>query len=723
MDDRQRILAGRHADPFAYLGMHPDVGGGLVVRVYLPGARDLRVVARDSGTVHRARRVGDTALFEVPIAGADQLFAYEIEVDLDDGRQERRRDPYSFWPMLSGFDQHLFNEGNHARLYEVLGAHHLHVDGVDGVRFAVWAPNAARVSVVGDFNHWDGRCLPMRCLGTSGIWELFVPGLGPGTVYKYEVLSAGGHLLEKADPLAQATEVPPRTASIVAAAGAHTWSDDGWMAARAGKDWRREPLAIYEVHPGSWRRDAHGEPLDWRTLAHELADYVVDLGFTHVELMPIAEHPFDGSWGYQVTGYFAPSSRFGSPADFAYFVDHLHARGIGILIDWVPGHFPTDAHGLARFDGTALYEHEDPRQGAHPDWGTLIFNFGRDEVRSFLLSSALFWLDRYHVDGLRVDAVASMLYLDYSRQGDDWIPNRLGGRENLDAIAFLQQTNALVYGNHPGALTLAEESTAWPAVSQPTYVGGLGFGFKWNMGWMNDVLGYMEMDPVHRRYHQSDLTFGMLYAYTENFLLPLSHDEVVHGKGSLLDKMPGDEWQKFANLRLLLAYMYGFPGKKLLFMGGEFGQWQEWNYRRGLEWASLEYERHRGVQRLVRDLNRLYRDKACLHQTDCDPVGFEWIDCRDETHSALAFERRSVDGDCLVVVCNFTPVPRVDYRLGLPRPGAWDEVFNSDAADYGGSGLGNAGVVVAEDEPWHERRWSVRLTLPPLAVLVLRPGA
>ncbi len=723
MDDRERLLAGRHSDPFAYLGMHADAAGGQMVRAYLPGARRVTVQAvADDGAEVQAQNTAD-GLFEARLPDDSGSFAYELGVDYGDGFVHKMRDPYSFPPLVSDYDQHLFNEGRHHQIYDVLGAHVRNVDSVAGVHFVVWAPNANRVSVIGDFNNWDGRRHAMRSLGASGLWELFLPGLRSGTVYKFELLSAAGELLVKADPCARAAEVPPQTASIVTGPIIHDWQDDDWIATRGQRHWQAEPLSIYEVHPGSWRYDEHGQPMGWRDLARSLGDYVVEMGFTHVELMAVAEHPFDGSWGYQVTGYFAPTSRFGGPEDFAWFVDALHERGIGVIIDWVPGHFPTDAHGLARFDGTALYEHEDPRQGSHPDWGTLIFNFGRDEVCSFLLSNARFWLDRYHVDGLRVDAVASMLYLDYSREAGDWIPNRDGGRENLEAIEFLKQMNILVHADFPGVLTLAEESTAWPSVSRPTCSGGLGFGFKWNMGWMNDMLQYMSMDPIHRRHHHPDLTFGMFYAYSENFVLPLSHDEVVHGKGSLLGKMPGDEWQKFANLRLLYGYMFAFPGKKLLFMGGEFGQSQEWNHQSDLDWPSLDYGLHAGVRTLVADLNTLYRGHPSLHATDCDPAGFEWIDCDDEENSAITFERRSIDGDQLVVICNFTPVVRQGYRIGLPRPGRWLERINTDADGYGGSGVGNDGVVIADDHAWHNRRWSVSLRLPPLSTLILCPDS
>ncbi len=640
----------------------------------------------------------------------------------DSGRilsRERRPDPYSFQSLIPASDQQRFNDGSHHRIHDLLGAHPRTVEGRAGVHFAVWAPAAARVSVVGGFNHWDGLCHPMRRLGSSGLWELFVPDLAAGALYKYEILSPEGRLLEKADPVAFASEVPPRTASVVTAGPNFEWTDDDWMERREGRRWAREPLSIYEVHPGSWRRGPAGETLGWRRLAPELAEYAAGLGFTHVELMAVAEHPFDGSWGYQVTGYFAPTARLGPPADFAWFVDHLHSRGLGVILDWVPGHFPEDAHGLARFDGTTLYESAE--LGLHPDWGTLTFDFGRPQVRAFLQSNALFWLDRFHVDGLRVDAVSSMLYLDYSRREGEWTPNRHGGRENLEAIEFLRETNRLVHGHCPGALTLAEESTAWPGVSRPQEAGGLGFGFKWNMGWMNDVLRHMGRDPGDRRFHLSDLTFAAHYAHAENFLLPLSHDEVVHGKRSLLEKMPGDEWQRFANLRLLLAWMFAFPGKKLLFMGGEFGQRPEWSHVQGLEWSSLEHGRHRGVQDLVRDLNGLYRCHPGLHGSDCDEDGFEWIDAGGTESAALAFERRSGEEDLLVAACNFTPEPRHGYRLGLPRPGRWRERLNTDAVDYGGSGAGNRGVVEAGEESCHGRRWSGVLTLPPLAALVLVP--
>ncbi|MFH1566434.1 MAG: 1,4-alpha-glucan branching protein GlgB [Gemmatimonadota bacterium] len=726
--DAELIVRAEHHDPFSYLGMHRADGDGqpgLVVRVFLPGCRELAVAELGGGGGrYGARQVHPDGLFEATIAGRQDYFAYELETVDADGTRHRRRDPYSFWPVTSSYDQYLYNEGTHTEAYRFLGAHLQELGGIAGVHFATWAPNATRVSVVGDFNHWDGRRHPMRSMGASGIWELFVPHLGAGALYKLEIRTPGGEILVKCDPYGFGTEAPPRSASRVQDLS-FGWSDHEWMASRGQRDWLRQPLAIYEVHPGSWRRvpEAGDRPLNYRELAQQLVEYVLDMGYTHVELLPVTEYPFDGSWGYQVTGYYAPTARFGPPEDFAYFVDHCHRHGIGVIIDWVPGHFPTDGHGLARFDGTCLYEHADPRQGAHPDWGTLVFNFGRNEVRSFVASNAVFWFDRYHVDGLRVDAVASMLYLDYSRRSGEWVPNRFGGRENLEAIELLKSVNTMVYGRFPGAMTIAEESTAWPAVSRPTYAGGLGFGFKWNMGWMHDVLRYMSKEPVHRKHHHSDLTFGMLYAYHENFVLPLSHDEVVHGKGSLLDKMPGDEWQRFANLRLLYAYMYGHPGKKLLFMGGELGVWTEWDYRRSLEWHILEYPRHRGVQSLVRDLNHLYRSRPALHATDSEPTGFEWIDCQDVEQNVLSFLRRGrTPGEELVFACNFSPVVREGYCVGVPRPGPYREVLNTDASLYGGGDVGNAGAVVARPEPWHNQPASTRLVLPPLAIVVLEPA-
>ncbi len=622
---------------------------------------------------------------------------------------------------LSDFDLHLFGEGRHYRLYDKLGAHPMVENDVAGTMFAVWAPNAGKVSVVGDFNGWARTANPMAACGSSGLWAGFVPGIGPGRLYKYFIERRdGGYQVEKADPVGFAAEIRPQTASKIWDL-TYGWHDAAWMRERGRRQGLDAPIAVYEVHLGSWMRAADGSWLGYRDLAPRLAAYVRETGFTHVELLPITEHPFDGSWGYQTVGYFAPTSRFGTPQDFMFLIDTLHQAGIGVLVDWVPAHFPRDEHGLGYFDGTHLYEHADPRQGQHPDWGTLIFNYGRNEVVSFLLSNALFWLERYHVDGLRIDAVASMLYLDYSRKEGEWIPNRFGGRENLEAIAFLRRLNEEIYGTFPDVVTIAEESTAWPMVARPTYVGGLGFGLKWDMGWMHDTLAYMALDPVHRRHHHDKLTFRMVYAFHESFMLPLSHDEVVHGKGSLLGKMPGDEWQRFANLRLLLAAMWAQPGKKLLFMGGELAQWREWSHDRALDWELLAHAAHRGVQRLVGDLNRLYCLEAAWHTRDCEAAGFEWIDCNDSQQSVLTFLRRGRDPDeALLFALNFTPVPRFGYRVGVPWPGAWDEILNSDAEIYGGSGLGNLGGVRTEPVAWHGHAQSALILLPPLAAIVLR---
>ncbi len=623
-------------------------------------------------------------------------------------------------------DVHLFNEGTHYRLYDKLGAHPITWNGVQGTYFAVWAPNAERVSVMGDFNFWDPANRPLEARGTSGIWEGFVPGVGHGAKYKYFVSSRYlGYQIDKTDPLAFWNEVPPQTASVVWDLG-YSWGDDSWMGSRHNRNSSGAGISIYEVHLGSWMRspDNPDDFLSCRKLAPKLADYCRNMGFTHVELLPIMEHPYYPSWGYQTTGYFAFTSRYGTPQDFMYFVDHLHQQGIGVLLDWVPSHFPTDGHGLGFFDGTHLYEHADRRKGFHPDWKSFIFNYDRNEVRSFLLSSALFWFDRYHVDGMRVDAVASMLYLDYSRQGGEWIPNEFGGRENLGAIGFLREFNRAVYHEHPQAQTIAEESTAWPMVSRPTYIGGLGFGMKWDMGWMHDMLEYMSKDPVHRKYHHNDLTFRMLYAFTENFVLALSHDEVVYGKRSLLDKMPGDGWQKFANLRLLFGYMFGQPGKKLLFMGGEFGQGYEWNYRESLHWHLLAYPQHQGVQQWVRDLNHTYAAEPALYELDFDPTGFEWVDCNDSQNSTISFIRRGRStGDVILAVCNFTPVPREDYQVGVPRGGYWREILNSDSGYYGGSGLGNSGGVQASATSIHGRPCSLNITIPPLGMLYFKSTA
>jgi 1,4-alpha-glucan branching enzyme len=719
--EAEAIVACRHGDPFAYLGMHA-AAGGLLVRALLPGAVSVEVVDAGSGNiVAAAERADPNGLFVAEVRRRTRPFSYRLRATWSDDVVEFD-DAYRFSPVLGDLDLHLLVEGNHLASYQKLGAHPIRHDGADGVAFAVWAPNARRVSVVGGFNQWDGRRLQMRRRHAGGIWEIFVPGLGPGELYKYEILGADGALLPlKADPNATEAERPPSTASRVLQPSTHVWGDGHWMARRAAANDRSAPIAIYEVHLGSWRRNLAegGGYLSYRELADQLVPYVADMGFTHIEIMPVAEYPFDGSWGYQPVSLYAPTARYGSPDDFRAFVDACHQAGIGVWLDWVPGHFPSDAHGLARFDGTALYEHADPRQGLHRDWNTLIYNYGRREVANFLWSSALYWLREFHIDGLRVDAVASMLYLDYSRQPGEWIPNIHGGRENLDAIAFLRRVNELTFGEGTGATTTAEESTAWPMVSRPTYVGGLGFGFKWNMGWMHDTLGYISRDPIHRKHHHNDLTFGLLYAFHENFILPLSHDEMVHGKGSLIARMPGDRWRRFANLRLYFAFMWTHPGKKLLFMGGEFGQEREWNHDIGLDWHLLGDPYHAGVHDLVRDLNRLYRDTPALHQRDCEPEGFAWIDAANGAESVVSYLRRGADPDGLaVIICNFTPVPRSDYRIGVPRPGRYREAVNTDAGSYGGSGIGNLGEVEAEPQPMHGHPYSLNLWLPPLAALI-----
>ena len=727
----EAIVRGEHGDPFAVLGPHRVTTNGRVgtaVRAFVPDARAVRLVGPDvPGAPHEMTRVHTEGLFEVVVSGRAAPFAYRLEVDGVDGKRSTVDDPYRFATTLGDYDRHLLAEGTHYEAHERLGAHLRVLDGVAGSVFAVWAPNARRVSVVGDFNGWDGRRHPMRLHPANGIWEVFVPGLGEGERYKYEIITRSGEPIAlKADPYAFAFELDtPRTASVVTALE-HQWNDGAWMAERGRRQGHATPIAIYEVHLGSWARvpEQGDRFLTYQELAERLAGYVKDMGFTHVELLPVTEHPFYGSWGYQTIGYFAPTRRFGAPRDFMAFVDTLHRHGIGVILDWVPAHFPRDPHGLGYFDGTHLYEHADPRQGEQPDWGTLVFNYGRSEVANFLLSNALFWLDRYHVDGLRVDAVASMLYLDYSRKAGEWVPNRFGGNENLDAVAFLKHFNEVVYARHPDVMTFAEESTSWPMVSRPTHLGGLGFGFKWNMGWMHDLLGYMSREPVHRKHHQSQLSFGLVYAFHENFALPLSHDEVVHGKGSLYQKMPGDAWQKAANLRAFYGFMYGHPGKKLLFMGGEFGQTREWSHDRSLDWHLLDAGPfHLGLQRLVRDLNGVYRREGALHEVDFEPAGFEWVDCNDWQSSVVAFLRRAREpGDVVLVVSNFTPVVRSDYRVGVPRPGRWRELVNTDADAYGGSGQGNAGGVWAEPKAWHGRPHSLLLTLPPLSTVILKPA-
>ena len=714
----QRLAEARHHDPFELLGLHPVAGkkNQVELRAYLPRAKSAAALGTDARLT--MKRQPKTSLF---IWRGDQkaLPAHpQIEwLDQDNGKH-LSHDPYTFGPQLGELDLHLFGEGHHWQLYDVLGAHPKTVDGVQGVVFAVWAPAAERISVVGDFNAWDDRQHCMRVLGSSGVWELFIPDLTPGTLYKFSIRNRdSGWVQMKTDPYGQAFEERPQTAAKVTEPSQFKWADKKWMQQRAKWEWQKAPMSVYEVHLGSWRRNGE-EFLNYRDLAHQLGDYVADLGFTHVELLPITEHPLDDSWGYQATGYFAPTSRFGSPDDFRYMVDYLHNKGVGVILDWVPAHFPKDEFALARFDGTALYEHEDPRKGEHRDWGTLIYNYGRNEVRNFLLASALFWLKEYHLDGLRVDAVASMLYLDYSREDGDWEPNKYGGNENLEAIDFLRQLNELCHGEHPGALVLAEESTAWPQVTRPTWVGGLGFSMKWNMGWMHDTLVYMSKDPIYRHYHHDQITFGLIYAFTENFMLPFSHDEVVHGKGSMVTKMPGDDWQRFANLRLLYAFQYTYPGTKLLFMGCEFGQWREWAQSRELDWPLLQQGLHTGLHAEVRDLNRLYRDSPPLHERCFEYEGFEWIDCHDSTQSVISYLRHSSTGFVLVVL-NFTPTPREGYRLGVPSAGRYREVFNSDSEYYGGSNMGNPLPLDSEDTPWMGRSHSIQLTLPPLGALII----
>jgi 1,4-alpha-glucan branching enzyme len=714
--DVERLLHGRLHDPRRVLGLHAAGAHEVVVRVLLPNARRVQLVM----PAVELARVPGTALFEWRGPRRGIAAPYRIRWEAHDGEWREVYDPYSFPVQIEAGDLARFAAGDHIHAHRFLGAHSLNVADVPGVRFAVWAPNAERVSVVGTFNHWDGRYHAMSVRGDSGVWELFLPELGPGELYKYEVLSRDGRELKlKADPYAARFEKRPATAAITTAPSAFRWHDGDWLARRGSTDWLREPVSIYEVHLGSWRRSASGQFLNYRELAQELGPYVKDLGFTHVELLPITEHPLDDSWGYQCTGYFAPTSRHGTPDELRELVAELHRQGIGVLLDWVPGHFPKDDHALARFDGTSLYEYPDPQKGEHPDWSTLVFNYSRNEVQSFLLSSAISWLEDFHFDGLRVDAVASMLYLDYSRKEHQWTPNVHGGNENLEAIAFLKRLNETTHATCPGTVMIAEESTAWPQVSRPTYTGGLGFTFKWNMGWMHDTLLYMAKDPVHRQFHHNLLTFGPLYAFSENFLLPLSHDEVVHGKRSLLDKLPGDDWQRFANLRLLLTYQWTYPGKKLLFMGGEFGQPREWNHHESLPWHLADEPRHAGVHALVRDLNKLYRDTPALHRRDHDASGFAWLSWQDGAHSVLAFLRQ--DGEeHAVVILNFTPVPRPGYRVGVPVAGRYREVLSSDSQFYGGSNVGNT-LAETQPVPCMEQAQSIVVTLPPLAGIVLVP--
>jgi 1,4-alpha-glucan branching enzyme len=740
-----RIVWNQHHDPFEVLGPHQVEQDGKTVwavRAYLPRADAAWVVLPESRVEHPMQTVHDSHFFECTL-DIPALDNYQLRIK--EGEHERvTYDPYAFKsPLLTDFDIHLFAEGNHHRIYEKLGAHPAEVDGVKGVYFAVWAPNARNVSVLGDFNWWDGRKHQMR-LTDGGIWELFIPGLTTGAHYKYEIKNHAGHIYEKSDPYGFQQEVRPKTASIVTELDSYQWHDQDWLEQRRNSDLLKQPISVYEVHLGSWLHASAAEPakqpdgetippvivadlkpgarfLTYRELAERLIPYVKELGFTHVELLPVAEHPFDGSWGYQVTGYYAVTSRYGTPEDFMYFVDQCHLNGIGVIVDWVPGHFPKDGHGLAFFDGTHLYEHADPRKGEHKEWGTLVFNYARNEVRNFLVANALFWFDKYHIDGVRVDAVASMLYLDYCRKPGEWVANQYGGRENIEAADFLRQMNHVVFSHFPGALTIAEESTAWPMVSWPTYVGGLGFNLKWNMGWMHDMLDYFHMDPWFRQFHQNNVTFSIMYAFSENFMLAFSHDEVVHGKSNMIGKMPGDEWQKFANLRCLYTYMFTHPGKKTMFMSMEFGQWSEWNVWGDLEWHLLQFEPHEKLRQFMGKLNELYRSQPALFTQDFSNEGFEWIDCSDNRHSVVSFLRKSKDPDeYVVVVCNFTPQPHAHYRVGVPDHGFYTELFNSDAREYGGSNMGNLGGKWSEEWSMHNRPYSIDLCLPPLGVIVLK---
>ncbi|MGR3592296.1 MAG: 1,4-alpha-glucan branching protein GlgB [Limimaricola soesokkakensis] len=719
----EAIIRGRMGDPFELLGPHKTKEGVMGLTVFAPDAAEVVAITPEGSEIAPLSRINPEGVFwgQMP-GGFDFGTPYRLRMKAGSHEWERD-DPYRFTPVLGEMDEYLVAEGRHEEIWKRLGAHPVTHEGVEGVSFAVWAPNARRVSVVGHFNAWDGRRHPLRRRFGAGLWELFVPNLAVGDLYKFEIVGAHGDLQPlKADPMSFRQEQPPSTGSIVHGMHRHEWQDAAWMESRSKDTLHDKPVSIYEVHLGSWRRGAEGEILDYDTIGGLLVDYLQDMNFTHVEFMPVSEHPFTGSWGYQPVGLFAPTSRYGTPEQFAAMVDRLHQAGIGVIVDWVPAHFPTDAHGLANFDGTALYEHADPRQGFHQDWNTLIYNFGRNEVANFLRCSGTFWLDKYHIDALRVDAVASMLYLDYSRNEGEWIPNQYGGRENLDAIEFLKGTNHQVQLRTPGAATIAEESTAFPGVSRPVDQGGLGFDFKWNMGWMHDSLSYIQNDPVYRKYNHHQMTFSIHYAWSENFVLPISHDEVVHGKGSLLNKMPGDRWQKFANLRAYLGFMWTHPGKKLLFMGCEFGQEREWNHDVSLDWHLLEDEKHKGAQNLVRDLNRLYRDEPALHALDCDPAGFEWVDGGDNERSIFAFLRKADSGTRpALIISNMTPVVREDYRIGVPEGGDWTELLNTDAEIYGGSGVGNSGRIACRQEECHGRSVSLALTLPPLATIILVP--
>ncbi len=719
--DYYPLVEARHDDPFRILGIR-GTDKAKIARVFRPDAKSVTLV--ESGGSERKielNRAGDGGVFEAEL-GKDAPIGYHLDYTGFNGETWSQLDPYAFGPVLGEMDIYLFGEGTHYDVYKKLGAHPIEHDGVRGVHFAVWAPNAQRVSVVGDLNHWDGRVHPMRKILSAGIWEIFIPELGEGDHYKFEIRGPQGDVNLKTDPFATYAQHGTSTGCMVFDLDRYKWDDGDWMKARETRDHLNSPMSVYEVHLGSWQRvseDGNRE-LSYRELADRLIPYTKEMGFTHLELMPVMEHPFDGSWGYQVTNYYAPTSRFGNPDEFRNFVDRCHQEGIGVILDWVPGHFPKDAHGLAKYDGTCLYEHEDPRLGEHMDWGTLIFNYGRNEVKNFLIGNALYWMDEYHVDGLRVDAVASMLYLDYSRKAGEWVPNRFGGRENLEAVDFLKRCNEVCYERFPGIVTIAEESTSYPGVSKPTYLGGLGFGFKWNMGWMNDSLRYIALDPIHRRYHQSEITFSMVYAFSEHFMLVLSHDEVVHGKGSMIGKMPGDDWQKFANLRMFIAWMWGHPGKKLIFQGMEFGQFAEWNHARSIDWHLKDSHLNAGMSRLVQHLNWLYRSEPALFDQDDSYDGFEWIDFSDADNTVWSFMRKSKDGDKLVFIVNATPVVRPNYRVGVPLGGFYAEILNTDAGNYGGSNVGNYGGKYADQQRWQDRDHSILVDLPPLAVVAFK---
>ncbi|MFZ3137867.1 MAG: 1,4-alpha-glucan branching protein GlgB [Thermodesulfovibrionales bacterium] len=727
-DQIKLIVNANHWDPFQVLGNHIIVkerSKAVAVRTFLPEAEETWVVETKTKKLFPMQKIHKAGFFEVIITEKKDIFPYRIRIKSYDGAISEFYDPYAFLPVLTDFDLHLIGEGSHYKTYEKLGTHIMEINGIKGVHFAVWAPNARRVSVIGDFNRWDGRRHPMRILSASGIWEIFIPGLNEGELYKFEIKSRyKKQIFEKADPYAFYSEIRPKSASIIHDINKYQWNDTEWMKMRSKKNWLESPVSIYEVHLGSWMRvpEENNRYLTYRELAERLIRYTKKMGYTHLELLPVTEHPLDASWGYQTIGYFSATSRHGKPEDFMYFLDACHQNHIGVILDWVPAHFPTDGHGLGFFDGTCLYEHEDPRKGFHPDWGTKIFNYGRKEVRNYLISNALFWCEKYHIDGFRVDAVASMLYLDYSRKEGEWVPNIFGGRENLEAIDFIKRFNEIIHQYHPGILTIAEESTAWGGVSKPVYLGGLGFDLKWNMGWMNDTLEYFSKDPIHRKFHHNHLTFSLLYAFSENFILVLSHDEVVHGKRSLLNKMPGDMWQKFANLRLLYGFMYSHPGKNLLFMGGELGQWDEWNHDKSIDWHLMQFAPHRCLQKFVMDLNRIYQSEPALYEKDFHYEGFEWIDFHDSDNSIISFMRKAKDpDDLLIIVCNFTPLPRPGYRIGVAKNSHYKEILNSDSQIYWGSNMGNAGGVNADKVPWHAKPYSIKITIPPLSIVIFKP--